>query len=110
MNDADVNKLRTIIKEEINATLEPIVDKLGDIEQQLNDPKTGLKRLSEKLDALWEQTVKLTESSEQVKDVIKSQTDVLNQSNDNIQKLDKRMVVTEARLGIVSPPELTVIQ
>ncbi len=65
-------------------------------------------KINQKLDALWDQTVKLTENLEEVKDAVKSQAAPLNETNDNIRKLDKRVTTTEAHLGIVPPPELTV--
>ncbi len=81
---------------------------LDPIKKQLEDPKSGLKRINHKLDALWDQTVRLTENIEEVKDAVKSQTAVLNQTNDNMEKVDKRLTKVESHLGIVPPPELTI--
>ena len=67
MTDEDVNKLRSAVKEEIDFALEPVKDRLSNMEGNFNDPKTGLKRINQKLDALWDQTVKLTEDMEEVK-------------------------------------------
>ena len=67
MTDEDVNKLRSAVKEEIDFALEPVKGRLSNMEGNFNDPKTGLKRINQKLDALWYQTVKLTEDMEEVK-------------------------------------------
>jgi len=47
MNDEDLNKLRGVVKEEIGTALKPV---------------------TEKLDAVWDQTVKLTEEIEELKE------------------------------------------
>ncbi len=56
----------------------------------------------------WDQTMRLTENSEDVKDAIKSQTAALSHTNDNLEKVDKRLNKVESHLGIVSLPELTI--
>lgn len=96
MNDEDLNKIRGIIKEE----LEPTNQKIGNIEQ--------------KLDVLWDQTVTLTENMNEVKETLKSHSEALKRIEEkhggNIGKLSKRVTTTEIRLGISTPPELTVIE
>jgi len=88
MTNDDVNKLRIVIKEEvtlavkeeINSALEPIEDRLSNMEGYFNDPKTGLKRINQKLDALWDQTVRLTENMEEVKETLISQTEAFKRN------------------------------
>jgi len=47
MTDEDLVQIRRVIKEEIDASLEPV--------------KTILEKHTKKLDALWDQTVEITE-------------------------------------------------
>lgn len=82
---------------------------LDPIKKQLGDPESGLKKTNEKLDALWDQTVKLTEDTEEIKEAFKSQKKNLNQTSDNVVKVDKRLAGVEGRLGIVAPSELSII-
>lgn len=89
MTSDDLNQIRGVVKEEVNTALEPVV---------------------KKLDALWDQTIRLTEDTEEIKDKLKSQTSALNRTSDNIEKVDKRVIKVEGNLGIVSPPELTIIR
>lgn len=121
MNDDDLKKFGTLIDqklkgfgevvdEKVNKALEPVKDRLSNMEGSLNNPNTGLKRINEKLDALWDQTVRLTEDVVGVKDAFKSQTAALNQTNTNVTKVDKRLNEVESHLGIVSPPELTIVE
>lgn len=80
-------------------------DALNPIKKQLGDPESGLKRINEKLDALWDQTVKLTGDAEEIKKTLKSQKDDLNTQKDDTTKVNKRLTVVEGHLGIVTPPE-----
>lgn len=90
MTDEDINKFRKVIKKE----LKPIDEKLGKWEQ--------------KMDALWDQAVRLTEGFEEIKESLDSQASTFAHTNGNLEKVDKRLTVTEGRLGIVPPPELTI--
>lgn len=94
------------------------------IEKRLDDPKTGLKRINDRLDVLWEQTATLTEDMAEVKETLDVHSTTLNthtavlktielstqNSADNINKLDKRVQAAEDHLGIVPSPELTIIR
>lgn len=93
----------------VKKDLEIVNNRLGSVGKQLNDPKTGLKRINEKLDALWDQTVKLTANEENVKESLKNKTASLNRANDNIKRVDKRLRAVENHSGIVPPPELTTL-
>ncbi len=102
MPNADVNKFRGVVREEIATALKPVNTKLGKVEK--------------KLDILWEQTDKLTKDINKVKETLESYTNALKQivintinSNDNIKRLDKRATETEKSLGIVPPPESNII-
>lgn len=90
----DLNQIRGAVKEEISTALEPVVNKL---------------------DALWDQTVKLTEDMTEVQETLNSHTTALKQiatntehNRDNIVKLDKRVHDLEDQAGIVPPPEFTI--
>ena len=95
MTQDDLNQIRGVVKEEVNTALEPVV---------------------KKLDALWDQTVKLTEDVAEVQDNMDTQKVTLNQiavntgnNKDDIGKLNKRVGKLEDRARIVPPPELTLI-
>lgn len=47
----------TDVDQKLKNVLEPIINRL-------DDPKTGLNRINKKLDALWDQTIRLTEDME----------------------------------------------
>lgn len=94
MNQNDFKKL-------LNEALQPI-------KNQLEDPKTGLKRINEKLDALWDQTSRLTIGAENIKEGVRSQVNSLKQTDENLKKVNKRLQSVEANTGIVPPPELTI--
>lgn len=96
MTNDDFSKLRGIIKEEVTSSLKPV---------------------NEKLDVLWDQTIKLTEDMDEVKDTLKIHTASLKRieakvehHGDNIARLDKRATTAEKHLGIVPPPELTIVE
>ncbi len=115
MTDEDANKFRSVVKEEIDSALEPVKDRLSNMEGHFNDPKTGLKRINQKLDALWDQTVKLTEVMEEAKETLFSHTDVLKRIEvkvegniEDTERVDKRLNEVENHLGIVPPPELMI--
>ncbi len=101
MNNDGIKKLRGAVKEEIETALKPI--------------DTKLNRVEKKVDILWEQVEKVTFGLEKVKETLGVHTDVLKRieakiekNSDNIHKLNKRVVTVEGKLGIASPPELTV--
>lgn len=90
MNDNDLNKLADLVDKRINKALEPI-------KERLDDPKSGLKRINNRMDVLWDQVVKVTADIEDVKDTLSSHSKSLNRIESN-----------EADLGIAPPPELTI--
>lgn len=57
MTSDDLNQIRGVVKEEVNTALEPVV---------------------KKLDALWDQTVKLTEGMTEVQEKLDVQKTTLN--------------------------------
>ena len=91
-------------------------------QNDLNQIGKLLEPVVKKLDAVWEQTEKLTEdmadsqiTQEAQSEVLKQHTKLLKQidvntegSSDNIHKLNKRLVHVENHIGIVPPPELTI--
>lgn len=94
----------------MNKKLDNVIEDLGNVEGQLNHPKTGLKRINEKLDALWDQTVKLTTGEENTKEVLKSQAESLERTNSNSKRVEKRLRNVENHSGIVPAPELTLFE
>lgn len=94
MFDDNLDKFRGVVKEEVNTALEPVV---------------------KKLDALWDQTVKLTENMVEIQETLDSHSLALKrieeagqQNADNVKRLEKRTTEAENKLGIVSPLELTI--
>ena len=109
-NDDLVKKIGDIVDEKINKALDPIKNQLG-------DPESGLKRINEKLDTLWDQAVELTENMTEVQETLDSHTIFLTRietkvehSIENIQKINKRVGNVENKLGVVPPPELTIVR
>lgn len=91
-------------------------EKLDVISKDLNNPKTGLKRINERMDALWDQVVKITADMEGVTEKLDSHSSVLKRIESNLEygdadtkKLDRRLNETESKLGIVPSPELTIL-
>lgn len=95
MTDEDVNKIggmvdskletfREDLKGDIDSALEPVKDRLSNVEGHFNDPKTGLKRINQKLDALWDQTVRLTEDTEEVKNTV-------NKLEGGVDRMDRKL-------------------
>lgn len=116
MTDEDIKKLRGVVKEEVNGALGPIdkkltkIDKrLSGVEGQLNNPEHGLGRVNGKLDALWDQTMRVTEKLEEVQETFDSHTAMLKKTSENIGRLDKRVKTVESHLGVSAPPELSII-
>lgn len=135
MTDEDANKIRGVVKEEINAAIEPVKKILKGHTRILEDHSRILETHSQileahsqilenhtkvldnhtkKLNTLWDQTVKLTEDIEQVKEVQDSHTISLKQivkntesNKDDAMKLDARVQELENQAGIIPPPELT---
>ena len=99
MNQDDYKKILAEALNPLRTDFKEIKDKLENVERQLNDPKTGMARINYKLDTLWDQVIRLTEDFEGIKNNV-----------DNIYKADKRLSEAESRLGIIPPPELTVIR
>ena len=89
---------------------------LETINQILDNPKTGLKRINKRLNILWEQAEKVTFGLDEVKETLDSHTASLKRieekaenSSDDIRKLDKRLTEVEHNQGIIPPPGLTVV-
>ncbi|RJP47488.1 MAG: hypothetical protein C4584_00345 [Armatimonadetes bacterium] len=138
MTKDDLNQIRGVVREEIDTALEPIKGTLNDHTKILTshtkilddhtkiltshtkilDDHTKiltshtkiLDDHTQKLDALWDQTVKLTEDTEEIKETLKSHKNNLTLQSDNIVKVDKRLTEVEGHLGVVAPPELSIIR
>ena len=116
MTNDDLNQIRGVVKEEIDTSLKQIKETLDSHTKTLDSHTKTLEKQAGKLNALWEQTEKLTVDMGEVKEILNSHTKSLNQlvanneqDKDNVRKLDKRIGATEDHLGIVPPPELTLI-
>ncbi len=92
-----------------------------DFKKVLDDALEPIKKTqgeqTKKLDAVWEQTTKLTEDLTEVQITQESHTKELKQIaantehiNDNVEKVDKRLTGVESHIGIVPPPQLTIIR
>lgn len=101
MNDDDLKKIADLVDERINKALEPIKGQLGSVEKRLDDPETGLKRISEQLDANTSSLVKIEETLGGYKESYQ-----INKFN--IERLDTRLTTVEDKLGIESPEDLKV--
>lgn len=71
---------------------------LEPIKQQLENPETGLKRISEKLDANTESVITIEKE-------VKSYADSYKENQRNIKRLDTRLNVVEEELSIEPPEE-----
>lgn len=91
----------------MNEKLDGISRGLDIVQGQLNNPKTGLKRINQRMDALWDQVDRVTVGMEGVKETIESK---MEQIIDNTRRLGKRVKTTEAELGIAPPAELTLYE
>lgn len=105
MADISVNVLKQVIEQ----ALKPIIERL-------NDPKTGLGEINQKIDAVWDQTASLTEDMAEIKETqslhtsgFKGITAKIENSNNNIRKLHKRVEVIEKKSGVVPPPEYIMV-
>lgn len=70
------------LKRFLDEALEPIIERL-------DDPKTGLKRTNEKIDALWDQVEKVTIGMEDIKETLDSHTTQLRKKSHNSGRLFK---------------------
>lgn len=61
--------------------LKQINEKLDAISKDLNNPKTGLKRINQRMDALWDQVVEVTGNVVEIKDTIKKIDSKIDQNN-----------------------------
>ncbi len=101
MTDEDVKKITTVFDERFK----PLVDEVASV-------KSEVAKHTEKLNALWDQTVKITEQLEDIKDHYKSTLKTTNfkieHVKENVGKLDRRLITVESGSGIIPPPELTI--
>lgn len=91
-------------------------------EQQsvMNEKITNMQKVldkhTEKIDTIWDQTAHLTEEVAEIQETLNTHTTYLKQitatgekNSDNINKLNQRLYPVEDQLGIVPPPEFTVV-
>jgi DNA uptake protein ComE-like DNA-binding protein len=95
----DEDKMRKIMKEVVDEAITPINQRLGTIEEKLNDQESGLSSLRESVDANTASVVELEKT-------INGYGDMYKMNNDNIIKLGKRMTTVEDELAINPPEEL----
>lgn len=105
----DENKLKIIVKEVVNEAVDPIrkqlgaiEDKIGNIENRLDDPDTGLKRLNKRLDANTAAVIELEKT-------VKGYGDMYKINDSNIRKMEKRLETLEKDAGVAVPPELQLV-
>lgn len=88
------------------------------IKEQQSVINEKLDTQGKKMDILWDQVEKVTMDIEEVKETQDLHTAVLKRietkvegnSDDIKEKVDKRLTKVENRLGIVPPPELTIVR
>lgn len=107
MSDDDMKKFRGVVKEELKQFR-------GVVKKEI---KSVLEPVTYKLDALWDQVVKITEDLVGIKDTQELHTAALKTINakedknkDDVGKLDKRLIEVEDNLGITPLPEHTVFR
>lgn len=86
----------------IDGELETINEELGKHTKILSAHTKTLADHSRKLNALWEQTEKVTFELEEVQETLEFHTVALQRI------VDKRLTGVENQMGIVPPPELTI--
>ena len=71
---------------------------------------------TKKIEMIWEQAVHLTETTAGIEETLDSHTDSLKRievgskkNTDNIERVNKRLHPIEDQMGIMPPPEFTVI-
>lgn len=98
MTDEDVNKLRTVIKEEVTSIFK----------EEIN---TALQPVSEELANLMvEVKGKVIPSLDELKESVKHFEDTSENHGNNTDRIDKRLTTVEVKLGIQPPPELQLIR
>lgn len=132
MPDEDIKKFGNIVKETLrplkelvellkskvdqqdfylkttNQGVRSIKEQQSVINEKLDEVQQTVNIHTQKLDILWDQTERLTFGIEDIKDTLKSQSRDINQTNDNVKKVNKRLTEAENNLGIAPPPELTI--
>lgn len=94
----DENKLKEIVKEVVNAAVEPIAKRLEGIEGQLGNPDTGLAAINRRLDANTAAVVELEAT-------VNGYADMYKINDSNIRRMEKRLEPLEEKAGVDVPPE-----
>lgn len=101
----------------IDSTLETINEDLNLHAEKLDARGKKIDAQGRKLDILWEQVEKVTIGLEDTRETLDMHTAVLKRiemkvegNYDDIGKTDKILIKAEDRLGIVPPPELTIVR
>lgn len=134
MSKEDAKKLEDLLKGAIRPLkelIEALKSKVDHQELYLVATSSNVKSIKEqqsvinekldaqgrKLDILWDQVEKVTMDLEDVKENQELHTATLKRietkvegNNDDIRKVNKRLIKAEDRLGIVPPPELTIVR
>ena len=101
MNDDELKKIANLIDKRMDKALQPIKKQLSFIKERLDDPETGLKRISEQLDANTSSLVKIEQTLGGYKESYQ-----INKFN--IERLDTRLTTVEESLSINPPEDLKV--
>jgi len=83
----------------MNRKLDGIEKRLGGVEEQLNDPDTGLEAINRRLDAHTGAVIELEKT-------IKGYADMYKINDSNIRRMEKRLETLEEDAGVDVPPEL----
>lgn len=115
MNDEDLKKIRGVVREEVQESIrgevrKVVKEELEPIKRELGTINNELGVVKKRVDDMWEQTVKLSEDMEEIKESFGVQASATRNTNDNVNRLDKRLTQVEEQHGIIPPPELVLIR
>lgn len=97
MSDPDFKKFAELVRGVVKEELEPVIEKVTDVNEQVV-------YLTEKVDG------EIIPTLENHSKYLKRISDSQEKGEDNIRKLDERLLETEAKLGIQAPPEFQIIK
>ncbi len=86
------------------------IARIDSVLESLSEESKGHTKKLKKIDAVWDQVVEITLGLEDIKEKMDFQAETSSKSNDNVEKLDKRVTTVESHLGISVLPELAIIR
>lgn len=104
MSDDELKKIAGVVKEVVSEEIKPVSEQVSSLNEQVVGINEQVADLTEKVEGVIIPT--LEKHTEYFKKMVAS----LEKSDDNIERLDKRLLETEGRLGIQPPPEAHIIK